>query len=269
MDDARKTPEPAAQPADAPLPAMTGGTPLQAEVADLAARYRRANGPVMALLNSFGGTVEKQAALIPAPVRQRIEAVVSAALDGAYGLAGRGPDLGARFGDRGPMAAAVLSGAAGGAGGLGTAIAELPVTVTVILQAIRTEAAAAGFDPALDWVRGECLQIFGAGSPLAGDDGVNTSFLSARLTVTGPAVQRLIAVVAPRIVAALGPKLVAQAVPVIGAVTGAALNAAFLSYYREIARIRFALLRLAETHGTEATLAAFRAEAASLPLRRA
>jgi hypothetical protein len=70
-------------------------------------------------------------------------------------------------------------------------------------------------------------------------------------------VQRIITAVAPRLAAALGQKLAAQAVPVLGAVTGAALNATFLNYYREIARIRFALLRLSETHGAEQVLASF------------
>jgi hypothetical protein len=56
----------------------------------------------------------------------------------------------------------------------------------------------------------------------------------------------------------LGQKLAAQAVPVLGAVSGAAMNAAYLSYYREIARVRFALLNLAQVHGTEAVEAEFR-----------
>jgi hypothetical protein len=55
----------------------------------------------------------------------------------------------------------------------------------------------------------------------------------------------------------LGEKLALQAVPLIGAVTGAALNAMFLNYYREMARIRFRLLRLAESHGAEAVLTGF------------
>ena len=107
-------------------------------------------------------------------------------------------------------------------------------------------------------MREDCLRVFGAGSPLEGDDGVNTSFLTARLALTGPTVQNLITTIAPRLAAILGQKLAAQAVPVFGAVTGAALNAAFLTYYRELARIRFALLKLSETHGTEPVLAAFR-----------
>ena len=132
-----------------------------------------------------------------------------------------------------------------------------PLTITVILHAIRREAVAAGYDPDDPWIRAEALRSFGSGSPVAADDGIDTSFLSARLTLTGPALQKLIATVAPKLAAALGQKLAAQAVPVLGAISGAALNAAFLSYYRETAAIRFALLRLAEQHGAEPVLTAF------------
>ncbi|MEO5621754.1 MAG: EcsC family protein, partial [Cypionkella sp.] len=97
-----------------------------------------------------------------------------------------------------------------------------------------------------------------------GDDGINSGFLSSRLTLTGPALQKLIATVAPRLAATLGQKLAAQTVPILGAVSGAALNAAFITYYREIARIRFALMRLAESNGGEQVVEAF-ARAASPP----
>ncbi len=228
---------------------------LDEAIAALARRFRRANGPVMQLVNRLGGSVERQMALIPVPLREQLERTVTRALEASYGLAGRAPDMG----DRGGMAAVIASGAAGGAGGIATSIAELPVTVTLILNAIRGAAAEVGLDPEEPWVQAECLRVFGAGSPLAADDGVNTSFLTARLTLTGSAVQNLIASVAPKLAAVLGQRLAAQAVPVLGAVTGAALNAAFLSYYREVARIRFALLRLAEVHGAEPMLAAFAA----------
>jgi hypothetical protein len=223
------------------------------EIADLARRYVRANGPVMRLVNRVGTTLESQIALVPVKYRSQIERATAQALETAYGVASKAPNLG----DRGGMAAVLASGAAGGAGGLGTSLAELPVTVTLMLNAIRAEARTAGLDPDEPWVRAECLRVFGAGSPLASDDGINTSFLTARLSITGSAVQNIITAVAPKLAAVLGQKLAAQAVPVIGAVSGAALNAAFLSYYREIARIRFALLKLSETHGADAVLQAF------------
>lgn len=241
------------------LPALPAPD-LDREIAALARAARRANGPIMALVTRLGGSVEEQLALLPPAVRTEIDRVTESALHAAHGLAG----LGGEAGGRGTMAAVVATGAAGGAGGIVTSIAELPLTITVILRAIRAEAVKAGFDPEEPGVRAACLEVFAAGSPLSADDGVNTSFLSARLTLTGPALQGLIATIAPRLAAALGQKLAAQAVPVLGAVSGAALNAAFLRYYREVARIRFALMRLAVQHGAASVAARF-AEATAAP----
>ena len=226
---------------------------LATEIAELARRHARANGPIMRLVNRVGTTLENQLSVVPEKYRGPIERATAQALETSYSLAARAPDMG----ERGPMAAVLASGAAGGAGGLATSLAELPITVTLMLNAIRAEARLAGLDPDEPWVRAECLRVFGAGSPMASDDGINTSFLTARLSVTGSAVQNIITAVAPKLAAVLGQKLAAQAIPVLGAVSGAALNAAFLKYYREIARIRFALLKLSETHGAEAVLQAF------------
>jgi hypothetical protein len=231
---------------------------LDPEIADLALAYRRANGPLIALVNRLGGGMEKQLGLLPDRVRAEIERMVALGLSKAHGLAGAARPLPEKN-PRTAILAAMVTGAVGGAGGLPTAIAELPFTITVMMHAIRREAEGAGYDPDSDTIKAVCLQVFAAGSPLGADDGVNTGFLSARLTLTGPAIQKIIASVAPRLAVAMGQKLAAQAVPVLGAVTGAALNAAYLSYYREIARIRFALMRLAEAHGAEPVLLAFEA----------
>lgn len=234
------------------LPALPAPD-LDREIEALVRAARRANGPLMTLVNRFGGGLEKRFAVLPAALRTELERVTAQALMAAHGLAG----IGGEADGRGTLAAAVATGAAGGAGGLLTSAAELPVTITVILRAIRAEARRAGFDPAEEGIRAACLQVFAAGSPLAADDGVNTSFLSARLTLTGPALQQLVTAVAPRFAAALGQKLAAQAVPVLGAVSGAALNVAFLRYYREMARIRFQLMRLSVQYGAEDVLTRF------------
>jgi hypothetical protein len=238
------------------LPALPMGD-FRPEVAALAQRYRRANGPVMSLVNRLGGTLERQMALVPQTLRSQLERGVAAALTMAYAAAGPGMRVTQAMGPRGGTWAAMASGAMGGAGGVPTALAELPVAITLLFGAIREAARAEGFDPEDPAVRAECIRVFGAGSPLAADDGVNTSFLSARLTLTGPALQKMIATVAPKLAVAMGQKLAAQAVPVLGAVSGAALNAAFLSYYREIAHVRFGLLRLTVLHGAEPVMAAF------------
>jgi EcsC protein family len=239
------------------LPVVTAD--LELAVQGLALRYRKANGPVMSLMNRIGGSVEERVALLPQAVRTQLESVTRMALERAHGMAAMGSRLGPDLGERGPVLAAMATGLAGGMGGLPTAIAELPVTITLFLHTIRAAAIEAGFDADDPGIRAECLQVFAAGSPLRGDDGVNTSFIGARLAVSTAAIQKMIAVVVPKLGLAMGQKLAVQAVPVLGAVTGAALNAAYLSYYRETARVRFGLLRLAEVHGAEATLRAFQA----------
>lgn len=248
------------------LPALRASAPTN-EIAELARAYARANGPVMALVNRLGGGIENQMDRLPPRLRAELERATIAALTAAHGLAGvaeQGPDMGRR----GSTLAAMATGAAGGSGGLATSIAELPLTITVILHAIRREATLAGFDANEPGIRAACLEVFAEGSPLQSDDGVNSAFLSARLTVTGPAIQKIIVTVAPRLAAALGQKLAAQIVPVLGAVTGAALNAAYLGYYREMARIRFALMRLAEQHGGEDIVAAFAAAVTPAKINR-
>ena len=176
------------------LPALPAPD-LDQEIATLAGALRRANGPLMTLVNRLGGGIERQMAALPPRLRDEIERASAAALSAAFG-AGR---VVPRLGRRGTLAAALASGAAGGAGGIATSVAELPVTIAVMLKAIAEEAEAAGFDPTQEVVRAACIEVFAAGSPLDSDDGANTSFLSARLTLTGPALHKVIATVAPRL----------------------------------------------------------------------
>lgn len=243
-------------------------TPPDAAIVALAARYERASGGMMALLNRLGGQVEGQLALLPAPIQARVHRLTLAALERAYGVARQGGRLG-RLGAARHRLVAGAAGALGGLGGLPTALAELPVTVTLILNTVQEVAQEHGFDPAEAAVRREVLRVFASGAPLAGDDGVNTAFLGARLTLTGPALQRMIALVVPRIAASLGPKLVAQSVPVLGAAAGAGINLSFAAYYRELAHIRFGLLRLAMEHDPELVARAFARASRPVPLTRA
>lgn len=262
-------PDPAAKAlAASVVPALPADPFPELEIAELAKRARTAGGPLITLLNRIGGTLEDRMNLLPAGLRRQVDAVTLVSLERAFAAA----RLGRHAPDIGPAGAplmAALAGAAGGAGGLATAVAELPVTVTLILHTIRSVAEAEGFDPDDDHIRAEILRVFASGSPMGGDDGVNTAFIGARLTLSGAALNQMVARFAPKIAAALSQKLAAQAVPVLGAISGAALNTAFLRHYRELARIRFRLLRLAQTHDPERVLRRF-AEAANVrPMLRA
>lgn len=233
----------------------------QAEIAALARRLARANGPVMRAMNSVGGRIETRLAALPLGVRRVLDSGMGELLERAYRTAGvigahpRAPDAGAW----GHHVAAATGGALGGFGGLGSALIELPATVTLFFSAMQKVAGGYGFDPRAEATRLACVEIFGAGGPLVDDDGVNTSFLGTRMALNGATLQAVIQRVAPVLGAALGRKLASQAVPVLGAAAGAGVNLAFLSYYRDMAHVRFGLMRLVGQHGAEAVETAFRA----------
>ena len=211
----------------------------------LARRYDNAGSAVIQVLNVAGGQAEGLLDRLPAGLRDNLAAGAEQALRMAMGIARRSRGV---VGDQPGWLTTAMStamGAAGGFGGLPSAMAELPVTTTVLLHGIQGVAVEHGFDPAEPGVQFDCIQVFAAAGPLAHDDGADLAFWSTRMVVTGTAMQALIARVAPRLGAVLGQKLAAQTVPVLGAVAGAATNYAYSSYYREMAHVHFGLRRLA------------------------
>ena len=101
-------------------------------------------------------------------------------------------------------------------------------------------------------MRLECLAVFQYGEPGQDGDAAAQSFLANRLLTNGQTVSTLITRFAGQFATRLTTKLGAQAVPVLGAATGAAINYAFLDYYERVADIHFRLLRLAQDHpGTD------------------
>ena len=211
----------------------------------LALRHARAGGLGIQVLNLIGSQTETLLERLPTPVRDRLGEGTEAALHWAMKAAQSSRGV---VGDQpGWMNTAVTTamGAAGGFGGLPSALAELPITTTILLRAIQGVAVEYDFDPAAENVQFDCLQVFSAAGPLARDDGADLAFISTRLTVTGPVLHGLIARVAPRLATVLGQKLAAQTVPVLGAVAGAATNYAYTSYYEDIAHVHFGLRKLA------------------------
>ncbi|ATF19315.1 EcsC family protein [Phaeobacter gallaeciensis] len=218
---------------------------VEAELSALAERYRAAGGLGIQILNLLGGSVDGLLDKLPAPVRSRLdgatEQALQLAMQGASGSRRVVPDQPSGVN----RAVSAAMGAAGGMGGLPGALVELPATTAFLLRSIQGVAAEEGFDPEADGVRFDCIRVFAAAGPLAADDGADLGFLSLRLGLTGGAVQKLIAQVAPRFSVVLGQKLAAQTVPVLGAVAGATTNFVYAGYYQEMARVHFGLRRLA------------------------
>ena len=231
----------------------------RAQIAALAVRQRKANGMLMKAINFVGGQVEDSLKMLPASARSQIDDVIRSALKQSFELAsksrsGFGQNIGS---DRVHKLMGTVSGAVGGFGGLPTAIAELPVATTVIFRAVHHVAVEYGEDPDAPETRMECLAVFGAGGPGGDDDGVDTAFIGARLSISGAAVNGLISKVAPKFAAVLSQKLATQAVPVLGAAAGAGTNYAFVDYYVAMAHVHFGLRRLAREYDEQAILDEF------------
>ncbi|MEL6586416.1 MAG: EcsC family protein [Pseudomonadota bacterium] len=219
------------------------------ELDRLANAMRGASGTGMQLLNLVGTQAEGLIDMLPDPVKGGLEKATAVALEQAFNVAAKSRGRVADTSDWLTRAVTLGTGAAGGFGGLPSALAELPVTTTVILRAIQGIADEHGFDPSKPEIRAACLGVFAAAGPLDDDDGTDLTFITMRLTLTGGTIQGLIAKVAPRLAVPLGQKVAAQAVPIVGAAAGAATNYIYTSYYQEMARVQFGLMRLAEQEG--------------------
>lgn len=230
------------------------------EVAALADRQRRANTRLMKAITFVGNQVEDGLKILPQGVRSQIDSAARSALENSFRVA-RASRSG-KLAQTGRSAqfhkvAGAITGALGGAGGLPTALAELPVATTVIFRAVLQVAEEYGEDPEAEETRIECLRVFGAGGPGDGDDGIDTSFIGARMSLSGSALQSLLSKIAPRFGFVVSQKLAAQAVPVLGAVAGAGTNYAFVHYYTEMAHVHFGLRRLMRHYNGDQVLDAF------------
>lgn len=218
---------------------------VEAELESIARRYKAASGVGINVLNLIGGQAENLLERLPASVRKQLEAATVRALDHAMSAASKSRDAVPDQASWLNSAVSAAMGAAGGAGGLPTALAELPVTTTLLLRVIEGVAVEHGFDPKSESVRFDCVQVFSAAGPLAQDDGSDLAFLTTRMALSGKAVQAVIHKVAPRLAVVMGQKLAAQTVPILGAVAGAATNYAYTNYYQEMAHVHFSLRKLA------------------------
>ncbi|HMB13388.1 MAG TPA: protein EcsC, partial [Roseovarius sp.] len=112
-------------------------TTTQARLDALVRRNAKAGNSVMDVLNMVGGQAEGLLDRLPPATRMRLNSATEEALRHAAEAAHRSREV---VGD-GPAwrirALTTVMGAAGGFGGLPTALAELPATTTILLRAIQ------------------------------------------------------------------------------------------------------------------------------------
>jgi hypothetical protein len=166
--------------------------------------------------------------------------------------------------------AVVATGAGGGAFGLPALAIELPVSTTIMLRSIADIARSEGEDLRCPDARLQCVQVLALGGNSMNDDGTESGYFAARaalatsiseaaahLTKKGlsqhgaPAIVRLISQVASRFSIVVSEKAAAQAVPVVGAIGGAAINSLFIDHFQDMGRGHFIIRRLERLHGQE------------------
>ncbi len=169
-----------------------------------------------------------------------------------------------------------VSGAVGGFFGFAALAVELPVSTTMMLRSIAEIAREEGEDLTQPGTRLECLGVFAFGGPSAEDDAVETGYYAVRAALArtlqeaatfiserglaeggAPAVVRFISQVASRFGITISEKAAAQAVPVIGAVAGGAINVAFTDHFQQVARGHFTVKRLERTYGHDVVQAEY------------
>lgn len=142
--------------------------------------------------------------------------------------------------------AVAATGAGGGAFGLPALAIELPVSTTIMLRSIADIARSEGEDLRCPNARLQCVQVLALGGSAKGDDGAEAGYFAARAALAksvseaaahvtkmglsqkgAPAIIRLITQVAARFSIVVSEKAAAQAVPLVGAVGGAAINSLF------------------------------------------
>jgi hypothetical protein len=150
----------------------------------------------------------------------------------------------------------VLSGAVGGFVGLGGFVPDAAVTSLTIMREIGRIAQQEGEDLDDEDTRAACLQVFALNPGNEAGREPEMSYFSARLMMQGRPLAMLLGEVAARYGITLSQKFALQAVPVVGAIGGATLNAAFLRHYRDLAQAHFTIRRLERTFGEDAVRAA-------------
>ncbi len=146
----------------------------------------------------------------------------------------------------------ILSGAAGGFVGLSGFLPDATVTTLAIIREIARTAQEEGEDLNDLDTRRACLQVFALRTERGTIAGSELGYFSARLVMQGRPLVLLLSEVAARYGVTLSQKVALQAIPVVGALSGAALNGAFLAHYQEAARAHFVVRRLERQYGLEA-----------------
>lgn len=166
--------------------------------------------------------------------------------------------------------AAAAAGAAGGALGLPALALELPISTVIMLRSIAQIARAHGELIISAETQVAMVEVFALGGRLPEDDATPAGYYAVRAALakavsdaaswiahrglaeqSAPALIRLVSAVASRFGIVVSEKVAARAVPLIGALGGAAINWLFIDHFQSTAKGHFAVRRLERIYGPD------------------
>ena len=228
------------------------------------------------LTDVIGRPVELLSRAMPQSARRAVAHATEAALRGALTLALRTLDLkaAAKPANRAHKLAAAASGAVGGALGLAALPVELPISTTILLRSIAEIAREEGEDLSAPDAAFACVEVFALGGRADEEAAFESGYFAVRAALaksvsdsarflasegvgaqSAPVIVRLISQIAARFGVVVSEKVAAQAAPIIGAIGGATVNAAFADHFQTLASGHFIVRRLERKRG--ASLVAF------------
>lgn len=235
---------------------------------------RNLDSPALAirLANLVGTPIEKGIHHLPARFLQQIPNLTHHALDRSLRVALQTVPRDARWHTStvAHRAGVMATGGLGGFFGLAGLALDLSISTTIMLRGIATIAREHGEDISRPEVRAACLEVFALGGPTPGDDGADGGFFAVKAALAkaigapGAAapVAKLIAAVAKPFAIRVTEKAAAQALPIIGAVGGAAINGAFMAHFQTMAQGHFTVRRLEQKYGPAVVKEAYRSSPA-------
>jgi hypothetical protein len=156
----------------------------------------------------------------------------------------------------------------GGALGISAVLVELPISTTIMLRAIARIAQSEGEDLSHPEAALACLQVFALGGRSRSKHVHEIGYFAVRAAMarsltravqqvagrgvvdeSASAIVRLLGQIGARFGVVVSQKVAAQAVPVLGALGGAAVNALFIDHFQTLARGHFTVRRLERTYG--------------------
>lgn len=230
------------------------------------------------IINLLGTPIEKGFRLLPAGWKGQVQSAARAALDKALIIAVKslGPSPRRAPANLLHKLAVTATGAAGGAFGLAALSVELPLSTTIMLRSIADIAASEQEMLDRPEARLACLEVFALGGPASKDDAADTGYFIVRAALArslseaaayiaergiaqegAPALVRFLAQIASRFGVVVSEKAAAEAVPLIGAVGGAVINAVFLDHFQSMAQGHFIVRRLERAYGPDTVRSAY------------